>query len=106
MTAPEDIPADPRALQDEGDGFLLPVHPGARLRDWLEEIGIAADALATAVALPAYQLRAILLGRRAIDRDAAQRLAVALGTTAEMWLDLQARYDLEMARRARPGADD
>ena len=105
MITREDIQAGKVDLRDEGDELLAPVHPGAHLRDWLEEAGISAYALAKAMKVPANRLGAILLGERAITADTAIRLGKALGTTAEMWLNLQIGYDLEVARRAQVGAD-
>ncbi|MFO1035984.1 MAG: HigA family addiction module antitoxin [Geminicoccaceae bacterium] len=81
------------------------VHPGEHVRDWLDETGITAYALAKAMAVPGNRLLAILAGRRAITADTAIRLGAATGTSAEMWLGLQAAYDLEVARLNGVGAD-
>jgi antitoxin HigA-1 len=41
----------------------------------------------------------IVLGRRGITTDTARRLARYFGTTPEFWINLQARYDLDVANR-------
>ena len=82
-----------------------PIHPGEILRDTLEARGVTAFALAKAMRVPVNRLTAIMDGRRAITADTAIRLGKALGTSAELWLGLQADYDLEVAMRAGVGED-
>jgi antitoxin HigA-1 len=80
---------------------LPPVHPGEILReDYLEAVGISAHALAQALRIPSTRLYEILAGRRRVTPETALRLARHLGTSAEVWLGLQADYDLEVARAA------
>ena len=101
----EDLVAGRVDLGEEGRERLLLSHPGEHIRDWLEETGVSAYALARAMKVPANRLTAILAGSRAITADTAIRLGKATGTTAEMWLGLQASHDLEVARQARVGSD-
>jgi addiction module HigA family antidote len=82
-----------------------PVHPGEHVRDWLDETGTTAYALAKAMGVPGNRLLAILAGKRAITADTALRLGAATGTSAEMWLGLQGGFDLEVARRRGVGRD-
>ena len=81
------------------------VHPGEHGRDWLDETGTTAYALAKAMGVPGNRLLAIPAGKRAITADTALRLGAATGTSAEMWLGLQGGYDLEVARGRGVGAD-
>jgi addiction module HigA family antidote len=75
------------------------VHPGEILRhDFLEAMGLSVYALAKALKVPRSRLNDIVLGRRVISADTALRLARYFGTTADFWVDLQARYDLEVAK--------
>jgi addiction module HigA family antidote len=83
---------------------LGPVHPGEILRDCLDELGLSAYGLAKAIRVPVNRVTAILAGRRAVTPDTALRLARCFGTSAELWLTLQAGYDLEVARNARGAA--
>jgi addiction module HigA family antidote len=57
-------------------------------------------ALAKAIKVTRSRLNDIVLGRRAISADTALRLARYFGTTPEFWVDLQARYDLDIAKQA------
>ena len=83
-------------------GETLPaVHPGEVLRtDFLEGMGLTAHALALALRVPANRVTAILAGERAVTADTALRLARHFGTNAAFWLNLQKRYELEVAERA------
>lgn len=79
---------------------LPPVHPGEILRDgFLGPMGISAYELANAIKAPRSRINDIVLGRRAITTDTALRLARYFGTSPEFWINLQARYDLDVADR-------
>ncbi len=68
--------------------------------EWLEPLGITAYRLAKDIDVPPNRVTAILAGERAITADTALRLARYFGTDAQSWMNLQARYDLAMERRA------
>lgn len=75
---------------------MRPVHPGEILReDFLEPLGLSANALALALAVPATRIHEILKERRSITADTAERLARYFGGDASSWLALQANYDLK-----------
>jgi len=75
-----------------------PIHPGEILRtEFLEELGLSAYALAKAIDVPRNRVTKILHGERAITAETALRLARFFGNSAEFWLNLQSRYDLEIA---------
>ena len=79
---------------------LPPVHPGEILRDdYLEPMKISVYMLAQAIKVPRSRVNDIVLGRRGITADTAFRLARYFGTTPEFWINLQARYDLDVAER-------
>ena len=79
---------------------LPPIHPGEILRDeFLEPMKISVYALAQAIKVPRSRVNDIVLGRRGITADTAFRLARYFGTTPELWINLQARYDLDVANR-------
>jgi addiction module HigA family antidote len=83
---------------------LKPVHPGEILRDeFLEPLGISAYALAKAIRVPRSRANDIVLGRRSITADTAIRLGRYFGTTPEFWVNLQSRFDLDVARKALRG---
>ena len=79
---------------------LAPIHPGEALQDTLKEAGLSAHALAMALRIPANRISKILRGERGITADTAMRLARYFGTSAEMWMNLQAKYDLDVAEDA------
>ena len=79
---------------------LAPVHPGEVLQDLLQEAGLTVNALALALRVPANRIGGIIKGQRGITVDTALRLARYFGTSAQMWMNLQAKYDLEAAEDA------
>jgi addiction module HigA family antidote len=74
---------------------LAPIHPGEILREDLTDEGISINGLAQAIRVPANRISLIVNGRRAITADTAARLARFFGTSAQYWLNIQNRYDLE-----------
>jgi addiction module HigA family antidote len=80
---------------------MKPQHPGRLLREeFLEPMGISAYRVAKDIGVPVNRIAGILTGKRAITADTALRLARYFETDAQSWINLQARYDLEMTRRA------
>lgn len=76
---------------------LRPVHPGEILGEELEELGMSANALAKALAVPTNRITAILKGQRGVTADTALRLARYFGTTPQFWLNLQKSFELRVA---------
>ena len=79
---------------------LEPLHPDEVLKQLLAETGLTANALALALRVPANRIGGIVKGRRGITGDTALRLARYFGTSAQMWMNLQAKYDLAVAEDA------
>jgi addiction module HigA family antidote len=78
----------------------MPPHPGRILRDdLLAPLGMSINHLAHALCVPANRLSQIVQGKRAITPDTSLRLARYFGFSQDYWLNLQAHYDLEVARR-------
>ena len=83
-------------------GRMAPVHPGEMLREeFLRPLNLSVNALAIALAVPATRISEIVHERRGISGDTALRLGEYFRTSPEFWMNLQARYDLELARDAR-----
>ena len=81
-----------------------PPTPGTILQaEFLEPLGMSADALAAGLSVPLTRITAILAGERAITADTALRLGRFFGMSAEFWMNLQQGHDLEMARRKLAG---
>ena len=80
---------------------MRPVHPGEVLREeYLVPLGLSANALAKALAVPAPRVNDVVRERRGITADTAMRLARYFGGDARSWLNLQAAYDLRLAEIA------
>ncbi|MGO4883334.1 MAG: HigA family addiction module antitoxin [Bryobacteraceae bacterium] len=79
---------------------LPPIHPGEVILDLLHEAGVTPNALALALRVPANRIGSILKGQRGITGDTALRLARYFGTSAQMWMNLQSKYDLAVAEDA------
>jgi addiction module HigA family antidote len=81
---------------------MSPIHPGETLReDFLKPLGLTANRLAMELLVPATRMNDIVRGKRAITADTALRLATYFGTTPQFWMNLQANYDLDLARDER-----
>ena len=76
-----------------------PIHPGEHLADELQEIGINGHQLAKRLNVPPNRISQIINGKRAVTADTAMRLGKFFGTGAVIWLNLQQKYDLEVARK-------
>jgi addiction module HigA family antidote len=78
---------------------LHPIHPGEVLREeFINPMGISQREFAQKIGVPHTRLNQIVRENRSITADTALRLSMALGTTAEFWINLQARYDLDETR--------
>ena len=76
--------------------ILPPVHPGEVLAEELAELSVSVSALARALDVPQSRMAEIVSGKRSVTADSALRLAAYFGTSARLWLNLQAAYDLAM----------
>jgi len=78
-----------------------PIHPGEILREeFLSPLGISQYRLAKEIHVPPRRINEIVLEKRGITADTAIRLGRYFVTTAQFWLNLQARFELEVARDA------
>jgi addiction module HigA family antidote len=76
---------------------LPPIHPGEVLQEILDEAGLTVNALARALRVPANRIGGIVKGQRGVTADTALRLGRYFGTSAQLWMNLQAKYDLAVA---------
>ncbi len=78
---------------------LTPIHPGEVLQEeFLAPLGISQYRLAKETSVPPRRINEIVRGTRAISADTALRLARYFATSERFWLNLQARYDLEVEK--------
>ena len=75
-----------------------PIHPGEILADELEEINLDVSQLATRVNISENELEQILKGQGNITGDIALKLGRFFNTGAEIWMNLQKAYELDIAR--------
>lgn len=79
--------------------LLPPVHPGEILREeFMRPLALSSNALARAIDVTPARVNDIANEKRGITADSALRLARYFGTTADLWMNLQKRYELETAR--------
>ena len=75
-----------------------PIHPGEILmEDFIEAFGITQNKLAVTIGVPPRRINEIVHGKRAITADTALRLGRYFGVDPQFWLNLQTRFDLEVA---------
>lgn len=77
---------------------VYPIHPGEILAGELEELGKTPTELARELHVPANRISQLVAGKRSMTADTALRLEKWLGVSAEFWLNLQKRYELDLAR--------
>lgn len=76
--------------------LLKPVHPGDVLwYDFMQPLNLSQNALARAIGVPPRRINEIVHGKRAITADTAIRLSLFFGTSAEVWMNLQASYEID-----------
>jgi addiction module HigA family antidote len=74
-----------------------PVHPGEiLLEEFLKPMGLSQYRLAKDIGVPAHRINEIVHGQRAISADTALRLSRFFSMSERFWLNLQARYELEV----------
>ena len=81
------------------DTVMAPVHPGEILQEeFLTPLAVSQYRLAKEIGVPARRINEIVHGQRRISADTALRLARYFGTSERFWMNLQARYDLEVEK--------
>lgn len=78
---------------------MAPIHPGEVLmEDFLLPLGVTQHHLAVSIDVPPRRINEIVHGKRRITADTALRLARYFGTSERFWINLQARFDLEVEK--------
>ncbi len=78
-----------------------PCHPGEILKhEFLEPLGVSAIGLAKVIGVPRTRVERLVKEQTSVTPDTALRLAKALGTTSEFWVNMQANFDLAEARKS------
>lgn len=76
-------------------------HPGEYIADELEARGWTQKQFAKIIQKSPAEVNHVITGRRDINADRAMRLSVAFGTSPELWMRLQAKYDLQMIEESQ-----
>jgi addiction module HigA family antidote len=80
---------------------LDPIPPGEILQvEFMEPLGISQNQLARDLDVPPGRINEIIRGKRSLTADTALRLERYFGVAAQFWVNLQATYDLKVARRS------
>lgn len=85
------------ALTMTNERLFHPIHPGEVLAGELEELNMTPAELARELHVPSNRLYQLIAGKRSMTADTALRLEQWLGVEAAFWLNLQKRYELEIA---------
>ena len=76
---------------------IAPVHPGAYLKELLEELSVSQYRLAKDIGVPAMRINYVVNGKRPVNAELALRLGKYFGQNPRYWLNLQTRYDMDIA---------
>ena len=77
---------------------MPPIHPGQiLLEEFLKPMSISQYRISKDITVPARRINEIVHGKRSITADTALRLGKFFGMSAQFWINLQSRYDLEVA---------
>ena len=78
---------------------LNPVHPGDVLReDFMKPLGLSAYAVAKAIGSTPIAISQIIRRKRGVSAEMALKLGRLFNVSPELWMGIQADYDLEVAR--------
>jgi len=77
----------------------IPTHPGEILKEELEARGLSMNQFAKELHVPTGRISQIVTGKRSVTPDTAIRFSQYFGTSAEVWMNLQTKYDLAIARQ-------
>lgn len=78
---------------------IAPIHPGEILmEEFLKPLGISQYRLAKDISVPPRRINEIVQGKRSVSADTALRLARYFNLSERFWMNLQARYDLEVEK--------
>ena len=78
-----------------------PAHPGEIVQEYMEGLGLTVSALAAHLKITRANLSRMIHGKTGVSAEMALRLSEAFGTSPQVWIRLQANYDLAKAMRKR-----
>jgi antitoxin HigA-1 len=78
-----------------------PAHPGEIVQEYMESLGLTVTALAAHLKITRANLSRMIHGKTGVSAEMAVRLSEAFGNSPEVWVRMQANYDLAKAMRGR-----
>ncbi|MDF5715382.1 MAG: HigA family addiction module antitoxin [Rhizonema sp. NSF051] len=85
--------------QHQPSATRKPIHPGQILKHhYLEPLGVSNDALAEMLELSSETVSDLVYGKTDITPELAFQLSIAFGTSQEMWLNLQQKFDVQNSK--------
>ena len=78
---------------------LAPIHPGAFLKEALDELGTSQTEFARVIGVSPMRISHIINGARPVTAELALLIGRAFGQSPQYWLNLQAAYDLKIAEQ-------
>ncbi|MEE9913363.1 MAG: HigA family addiction module antidote protein [Deltaproteobacteria bacterium] len=79
---------------------IKPVHPGVYLKELLDELELSQYRLAHDLSVPAMRINYVINGKRPVNAELALRLGRYFGQEPRYWINLQSRYDMDIAEDA------
>ncbi len=79
---------------------INPVHPGAYLKELLDELKLSQYRLAKDLGVPAMRINYVINGKRPVNAELALRLGRYFNQEARYWINLQSRYDMDITEDA------
>lgn len=76
---------------------IAPIHPGIYLKELLSELKISQYRLARDLGVPAMRINHVVNGKRRVTAELALRLGRYFGQDPRYWINLQSRYDMDVA---------
>ena len=76
---------------------ISPVHPGMYLRELLDELKLSQYRLARGLGVPAMRINHVVNGKRPVTAELALRLGRYFGQSPRYWINLQSRYEMDVA---------
>ncbi len=76
---------------------IAPVHPGVYLKELLRELKLSQYRLARDLGVPAMRISHVVNGKRPVTAELALRLGRYFGQNPRYWMNLQSRYDMDIA---------
>lgn len=79
---------------------IKPMHPGVYLKELLDELKLSQYRIAQDLGIPAMRINHVVNGRRPVTAELALRLGRYFGQSPRYWINLQSRYDMDVAEDA------